>query len=259
MKNKFEIILKCKNFKKKINPKIYVGILYSGEIQIENLLKSILESSSYAQISSINIYIIGYNNNLEAHKKLYKWFNKNHSQHRLKLDADMTIKNNTISKLISNKDNHRLIYPLYDYITKTVIYGVHYFPPFHNLNYESINKRFPDNLKDHYELKKEFIGIYHCKNATKDQILDFIIHRLVKLFESTIYMKVAYLKILLRAIIVNNKLVIKNLSYISSTLINVLLRKKNYKKFKNNYKLNKNNLEKIWNIYLSSNTSFQSE
>ena len=72
-------------------------------------------------------------------------------------------------------------------------------------------------------------------------------------------MKVAYLKILLRAIIVNNKLVLKNLSYIFSTLFNVILRNKNYKKFKNNYKVNKNDLEKIWNIYLSSNTSFQSE
>lgn len=259
MKKKFEIIFKSKNLKKNFNPKIYIGILYFGETQIENLLKSIIDSSSYAQISSINIYIIGYDNNLEAHKKLYKWFEKNNAQHRLKLDADMTIKNNTISKILANKVHHRLIYPLYDFITKTIIYGVHYLPPFHNLNYKSISKRFPDNLKDHYELKKELIGIYHCKDATKDQILDFIIHRLIKLFESTIYMKVAYLKILLRAIIVNNKLVLKNLSYIFSTLFNVILRNKNYKKFKNNYKVNKNDLEKIWNIYLSSNTSFQSE
>lgn len=259
MKKDFEIILKSKNKENNNNNNIYIGILYCGEIQIESLIKSIIQSSSYAKIYSINIYVVGYHKNLEAHQKLYRWFNKHNNQHRLKLDADMTIKKDTIKKLILNKKNHRIIYPVYDFITKTKIYGVHYIPPFHSLDYQKITKRFPDYLNDYFEIKKELIGISHCERATKDQILNFIIHRLGKLFDCKFKMKLGYLKIILKATIVNYKLIYKNLSYIFFSTFKIILQNKNYKNLENNSELDKNKLKEKWKNYLLSNTSFQSE
>ncbi len=259
MKKDFEIILKSKNKKKNINKKIYIGILYCGEIQIESLIRSIIDSSSHAKISSINIYIIGYHKNLIAHQKLYEWFKKHNDQHRLKLDADMTIRKDTINKLMLNKKNCRNVYPVYDFITKTKIYGFHYIPPYHCLDFKNITSRFPDDLKDNFEIKKEFIGVYHCENATKDQILNFIIHRIEKLFNCKLNMKIGYLKLILKAIIVNNKLILKNLIYIFFTIFQIILKSKNYKNFEFKHKLDKKNLKDKWKNYLLSNTSFQSE
>ncbi len=259
MKKGFEIILKSQNKEKNSNKSIYIGILYCGEIQIESLLKSIIQSSSYAKVSSINIYIIGYHKNLNAHQKLYGWFNKHNNKHRLKLDADMTIRKDTINKLILNKKDCRIVYPVYDFITKTNIYGVHYIPPFHSLDYKNINKRFPDNLSDDFQINKEFVGIYHCEKASKEQILNFIIHRLGKLFDCKFQMKLGYLKVIAKATIINYKIVFRNLTYIFFSILKIFLINKNYKKIESNYILDKNKLKKKWNNYLLSNTSFQSE
>ena len=111
--------------------KISIGILYTGEPQLTNLIESLIVSFDKLNISEISILLLVNHSNYEAHQKLYEWLNIKKADYRVKLDADMGIEDWTINKLINSTSRKRVIYPILDCITNSIIYGVHYIPPNH--------------------------------------------------------------------------------------------------------------------------------
>lgn len=208
---------------------LVVGCLYYGEPQMPLLLKTIYKSFSASEYKTMKIYIVAWQGNLISHLKLYKFFNGNLKSDRLKLDADMTVSHNTLSLLQSSKDQVRVIYPIFDYITDMTIYGAHFVRKGLIVDARYCNQTFPDNLACIKVLSDVDIGIKHCIRPSCNQIYTFILHRIIKLHEErSLSKKYQYFKLIILAVWVNRNLLFRDLEFLG-LILGMKRHPKNYK------------------------------
>lgn len=186
-------------------PEINVLIAYIDEPQ---LVESITNINTYCQENNFSVAVKIHSGfrNFEVHELIYQEVNGSNIP-CVKLDADMIIEDiDCLFKMIKNiRDDYIAILPLYCYIVGVKIYGVHVFGR-SVVGLHAHNKLFPDKYDYQnvsiYELKS-ISYISHCKNPNKDQIINFVGHRLRKFFRSN-FMSPGHLKMAIRGL-VNNR------------------------------------------------------
>jgi hypothetical protein len=120
----------------KSNIKVLFGILYYGESEFADLIKSIISTQNEFEYS---IQCISYKTKLEAHKKLYSLFSESDNEVLIKLDSDMVLKKNLkqiISDFSTSKDDHWAM-DIYDCYTEKSIPALHFYRKGFNFTLES--------------------------------------------------------------------------------------------------------------------------
>ena len=180
---------------------LVITITWMGENQVFNLLKNLKNFSDKYKIQ-IKVFIIGFYDNKKAHIITYKIINIFKSFARIKLDADMDILDIDLfnNVLKASKKYGVTIYPVFDFIIKHKINGVHFFHKNTEVNYNKLNSNFPDQYDvDNINISND-VYFSHCNNPSKEQIRDFFAHRIRKAFRSNLFLMIQYMKVILKGI-----------------------------------------------------------
>lgn len=108
------------------NNKVLFGILYYGESEFADLIKSIISTQTGLKYS---IICVSYQAKLDAHRELYSLFSESDNEILVKLDSDMTLKKNLepiVSDFIESGDNHWAM-DIYDCYTEKSIPALHFY------------------------------------------------------------------------------------------------------------------------------------
>ena len=179
---------------------LVIGILWTGEPQLEKLLSSISLLKKYYRVT---IKIVGFQKNLPAHLEVWKFFSVHASaDFRIKLDADMMLQDQELLTNILEQlsENCFFIFKVKDYITGSLINGVNIFTKGYEINYSACDNVFPDRILGE-KVELGYCGISHCENASSRQVAEFIGHRLRKAFNAKgLRLKYSYFKRVLLAV-----------------------------------------------------------
>ena len=188
---------------------LIVGVLFSGEPQIETLLIQLKKIRL-----NITIYVFSSFENYEAHSAMYKLFNRYENETRIKIDADMTVADMVGLELrikeMQATTNEIKIDKVFDFYSGRGIYGVHVFGP--NVKLELSNERLSGPFVDDYNTQAHISltndhYLNHGENHEAWQLEDFIIHRLRKAYRAkNIVTGLRYFRSASRAMLYNKKL-----------------------------------------------------
>jgi len=177
-----------------------IGVLWTGEPQIEMLLPSI--SKLKGQFHVI-VKVVAFEKNYPAHMKIWKFFEEySYADYRIKLDGDMTLTDPElfINSLDELSDNDFFIFRVRDHITGRLLNGVNIFSKGYEIDVSNCNDLFPDKLGGEWR-QKEYNGVSHCKEPSPEQVGEFVGHRLRKIFGANDWRKSrSYLRLVLFAI-----------------------------------------------------------
>ena len=194
-------------------------IAWTGEPQLRNSLK-MLETFSNLHNLRVDIKIFVGFDNREVHQLIYDEVGKCKSP-SIKLDGDMHLENfdSLINLIDCLNDNTVCIAPVYCYVLKRNIYGVHVFGR-HVKNLKAGDDVFPDKYEtissEILDLKRDSF-VSHCKRPSRSQIDNFIAHRLRKFIYSKCT-RIDYLHFILRAMLMHRSSLLRIFPIIKTSL-----------------------------------------
>lgn len=168
--------------------KIIVGILFSGENELESCLAS-LGRQVYQKIDH---FVISNLPNIEAHETLFNRFMQVSSEYELffKLDADMEIKDpnllaNVVEFFQKNPNIDRYTVPVFDCMTDRLVNGANFFR--NNAKWTAVEDNVFTDRCCSVPLDRVYVDyninektILHCPNPSLFQAFHFGVHKGVK-------------------------------------------------------------------------------